>query len=704
MAPWKLALDYGTTYTTGAIAADGRVELVEVDGSPRVPSGVWVDDQGTLVVGQAAERQATLAPERHERSPKRHLGEAVPLLLGDHEVPVVEAVAATMQAVAAEALRRRGGEAPAEVRLTHPAAWGRARKEALVEAARRAGLGPLVLLPEPVAAAAHFGTGLAPGAHVAVYDLGGGTFDAAVLRRTAAGFALAGPPGGIDPLGGEDLDHLVYAHLGRALAAADPGAWEELSSSPERAWRRAAAELLAEARRAKEALSRDAAYRAYVPAPADRDLRLTREELEDLVRPELARTVEELAATVAAAGLRPAQLAGLYLAGGQSRTPLVARMVAERLGQVPKVLDEPKAVVVLGAARADGLGARLEHAAAAEPAPGPDPSGPDDADTPADHPWRDPRRRPYDLTGVAWSGRRGPTAHGLAWSARVVGPDGTAVAHELDDAGVSRHQGPAEQPGGGGGGATEVELEPSPPPAPEPRAVACPRCHEPNAPTAASCARCGLTLGRPPERTKRKVPLLATMGTAALVLLVVAALMSRAGAGDDPEPPPTTRATTTRATTTSTEAPTAGSFPNSAEEALLAQVPAGFRATCVRWEEALGEDGALAAVSCAPAGGADTAAYIQYSDRASMYADYDSDLVAVGVGRNSGSCADFDNVESTYQREGAVAGRLYCRSSEGRSSVGWTHDDSNVLSLGVRSDESTRELFDWWAADAGPLG
>ena len=157
----------------------------------------------------------------------------------------------------------------------------------------------------------------------------------------------------------------------------------------------------------------------------------------------------------------------------------------------------------------------------------------------------------------------------------------------------------------------------------------------------------------------------------------------------------------TAGTTPATEATTAADFPNPDEEALLARVPGDFRATCSRWEQALEEEGALAAVRCAPASGADTAAYIQYASLVAMYADYDSDLDDVGVERDSGSCADADNVESSYDRDGATAGRVYCQNSEGRSVIGWTHDASNVLSLGVRSDESTRELFEWWTS-AGP--
>ena len=141
MDGWILAIDFGTSFTTAAIASNGDVKLVEVDGSWRIPSIVLADDSGHLVVGRAAERQAAMTPERAELTPKRHLGEPAPLLLGDQVVPVAKAVGAVLRTVAAEAVRLQGGRPPAEVRLTHPATWQESRLSALADAAWDAGLG-----------------------------------------------------------------------------------------------------------------------------------------------------------------------------------------------------------------------------------------------------------------------------------------------------------------------------------------------------------------------------------------------------------------------------------------------------------------------------------------------------------------------------------------------------------------------------------
>ncbi|HEX7167816.1 MAG TPA: Hsp70 family protein, partial [Acidimicrobiales bacterium] len=349
---WTLAIDFGTTATAAAVY-DGDVELIHVDGLARLPSLVLLGSDGAPIVGAAAERQAPGSPERVERAPKRRLGDRV-LLLGDGAVDPVDLVAAVLRHVAAEARRRQGGTEPMEVILTHPAAWVGARLAALREAARRAELGEVTLLPEPVAAAVHLADDrIAVGDHVAVYDLGGGTFDAAVLRRTATGFEPVGAPGGDEHLGGEDFDELLYDAVGRVVAARDPEGWRQLQTSEERTWVRANAALREAVRAAKEALSSTPEYTIYV-AQLDAEVRVTREELEELIRPALERTVDELEATIERAGLRLSEIKAVYLVGGSSRLPLAARLVSERTQLVPLTWGDPKAAVALGAARRSG--------------------------------------------------------------------------------------------------------------------------------------------------------------------------------------------------------------------------------------------------------------------------------------------------------------------------------------------------------------
>ncbi|MGH8993393.1 MAG: protein kinase domain-containing protein, partial [Acidimicrobiia bacterium] len=352
---WVLAIDFGTTYTTAAMASGSRVEVVDIDGSPRMASVVLASESGGLIVGHAAEQQLAIAPERAERTPKRRIGDEI-MLLGSRPVEPVEAVAAVLGAIAAEAIRLQGGVRPREVRLTHPARWGSVRLAALSRAAELAGLGRPLLIAEPVAAAVHFADErVAEGDHVAVYDLGGGTFDTAVLRRRYDAFEVVGPPGGDERLGGEVFDERLFQHLGARLGERQPEAWEALRFNSERQWRKAGHDFRTAVRKAKEALSSNADFTLYLGAPVDAELLVTREEFEGLIRADVETTVAELEATVARAGLGLGDLAAVSLVGGSSRIPLVTRLVGERLGRTPDTWGDPKAAVALGAARATNL-------------------------------------------------------------------------------------------------------------------------------------------------------------------------------------------------------------------------------------------------------------------------------------------------------------------------------------------------------------
>jgi len=349
-----LAIDFGTSFTVAAVSADGATSLVELHGAPRLPSMVLLTDEGGFLVGAAAENEAALRPAMLERAPKQRLGEDE-VLLGGRWVRPVDMVAAVLREVREEAERRLGGGAPGEVRLTHPASWGERRRSALVAAAEQAGLGPVRLLSEPEAAALFFADrGLKGGEFVAVYDLGGGTFDCVVLQRTGGGFAPAGPPGGRDGLGGEVFDQRVFEHLGHMLDRDDPGVWERLTTSEERPWRYARADFRADVRRAKELLSRYPASSVYVRHPVDRELRLRRTEFEELISEDVDASVRIMADTLAAASLRPEELAGLYVTGGSSRIPLVTNRVRAAFGRVDTV-DDPKTIVALGALRLDTM-------------------------------------------------------------------------------------------------------------------------------------------------------------------------------------------------------------------------------------------------------------------------------------------------------------------------------------------------------------
>jgi molecular chaperone DnaK len=351
---WTLAVDFGTSFTVAAVRSSQRSpEVIEIGGDRRVPSVVFVDDDATLRVGRAAEDLAASRPGRAVRAPKRRLGEPAPVVLGGKPYQVVDLVAALLRYVYDEAVRHQGS-APSSIRLTHPASWSRPRMARLLEAAAKAGLGNVALISEPVAAAVAYAADVEvlDGSHVAVYDLGGGTFDMTLLCFSDGTFSIVGRPGGDVNLGGELFDELLVNLVGERL---DPAVWDEMQVSDDQSWQQAAAALRTECRRAKEALSTNSYADLVLPLPGGMtSQRITRDDLETLVQPYIAESVRLLVQGVSDAGVDPHSLAAVYLVGGASRMPLVERSVAEALPEVTvSRRGDPKTAVAVGATLAE---------------------------------------------------------------------------------------------------------------------------------------------------------------------------------------------------------------------------------------------------------------------------------------------------------------------------------------------------------------
>ncbi|MEV6875116.1 type VII secretion-associated protein [Amycolatopsis sp. NPDC051128] len=373
----RVAVDFGTSSTCVVASVNGRdPQVVVIDGQPLMSSAVYAAADGTLFVGQEAERQAAVDPSRYEPNPKRRIDEGE-LLLGENVLRVTDVVHAVLGRAVAEA-RRLAGEAEIDLLvLTHPADWGAIRTRLLRQAA--GGLArEVALVPEPVAAAVYHAATFAPadvagdrtvefsgrpGEALAVLDLGGGTVDVSVVRRLPPDTARdrAGRPqrGGFQVLatrgdpgfGGADIDQALLEHVGSLVSAVDPDAWRQLVEGRELVDRRRRRVLRQDVRGAKETLSRHAYTDVPMPPPFA-DAHVTREDLERLIAAPLGRAVELTVAAIGDAGLRPKQLTAIFLVGGSSRIPMISRLVHERTGVVPTSLDQPETVVARGALRA----------------------------------------------------------------------------------------------------------------------------------------------------------------------------------------------------------------------------------------------------------------------------------------------------------------------------------------------------------------
>ncbi|WP_030438486.1 Hsp70 family protein [Actinoplanes subtropicus] len=369
---YAVGIDIGTTYTAAAVWRDGHAEIVPLGSrSAAVPSAVFLRPDGAILTGEAADRRGLGEPDRVVRQLKRRLGDTAPILLGGTPYSAAALTARILRSVL-DVVSAREGEPPAAVCVAHPAGWGPYKADLMHQVVRLADLDhPVRFITEPQAAASFHAhqKRLGPGAVVAVYDLGGGIFEAAVLRKTADGFDLTGEPERNERLGGVELDDAILEHVVTWVG----GALEPLEKTDPAA----IARLRAECVQAKEALSADTEATIPVLLPTlSTEVRLTRSELEELVRPLLRDSIEALRRTIHSAGYAPKSLGSVLLVGGSARMPIVAQLVSSGLGRPVTVNDNATHAVALGAAwQASGAMAETRPAPASPAEPPSEPTG-----------------------------------------------------------------------------------------------------------------------------------------------------------------------------------------------------------------------------------------------------------------------------------------------------------------------------------------
>lgn len=351
---YHLGIDLGPTCTAAAVcraAAPGRPEPVALGTSDAaIATTAFLADDGELLVGEAARRRSAAEPQRVARGFTRRIGDDTPLVLGAHTATAAEIAARFVRAVVDLVAAREGG-APDTVALTHPAGWGAHRLDTLTRALTAVGLADVLLVSEPAAAAlGHTGaTGLAAGTVLAVYDLGGDSFEASVLGGGTDGNPqLLGRPVGLDGLGGVDFDEQVLDHVRDALG----DTWNALDPT-DAAVLSAVAELRRDCATAKEALSADVDTSVPVMLPGTHTrVRIGRADFEDRIRGAVAGTVEALLRALAAARIDSTVPQTVLLVGGSSRIPLVPQLVSAGLGRPITVDADPSTTVARGAALA----------------------------------------------------------------------------------------------------------------------------------------------------------------------------------------------------------------------------------------------------------------------------------------------------------------------------------------------------------------
>ena len=369
-----VGIDLGTTFSLAAYMDRGRPVVVRDEaGIALVPSVVSFHDDGSVLVGSEARKRCLSDPDHTAYSVKRLMGRTLadlrkelPLIPyqvterereGGRKVLTVrlggrEHTPEELSALILQEVRRRAGN-PTKAVITVPAYFDDTQRQATRDAGRIAGLDVLRIVNEPTAAALAYGLDRSRTGTVAVYDLGGGTFDCSVLSIRDGVFKVLSTNGDTF-LGGDDFDRALMGvaarELGADLSARDPELLQHLRDQAERT---------------KIALS-SAETADFVLDLPDRGIRyrrtFTRAELEALLAPFIDRTLDKCRAALRDAELKPQQVNDVVLVGGSTRIPYVRRRVEEFFGRRPHTELNPDEVVAMGAAvQADILTGGRRH-------------------------------------------------------------------------------------------------------------------------------------------------------------------------------------------------------------------------------------------------------------------------------------------------------------------------------------------------------
>ena len=353
-----VGIDLGTTNSLVATVRSGKSEVLpDLEGEALLPSvvhyGLDHDDNMIITVGKNAKTSATSDPQNTVSSVKRLMGRSeadidvshfpysfsftengVPLLnLPNIKVNPIQVSAEILVALAERAKQSLQGEIDGAV-ITVPAYFDDAQRQATKDAAKLAGLHVLRLLNEPTAAAIAYGLDSGKEGVIAVYDLGGGTFDISILRLHKGVFEVLAT-GGDSALGGDDFDRLVANYIKTQLG---------IDSADDH---RLNQQILNQAVEAKIALSQQESVECQIN---NQTLTITRTQFEQLIEPLVKRTLAVCRRALKDANIDADEVSEVVMVGGSTRVPLVRQLVANYFRTEPLTSIDPDQVVAIGAA------------------------------------------------------------------------------------------------------------------------------------------------------------------------------------------------------------------------------------------------------------------------------------------------------------------------------------------------------------------
>lgn len=344
-----IGIDLGTSTTEAAVYQEGKpVIMLNFDEKEVTPSVVGLDDTGNVIVGERAEAQLLLAPERTVREVKRLIGTDELVTMGKRQYSPVEISSMILSYVRNYAGKYLDKDITRAV-ISVPAYFDELQRQATMEAGRAAGFMVDRIINEPTAAALSYGLEhMDEESYVLVYDLGGGTFDVTLLEMFE-GVLEVKASSGDNKLGGKDFDQRLIDYLTKQF--------QEKHGIDLTNDLYAMARVRDEALRCKVALSTQEEYAVQLPVlimkddvPYAMDEIVTREKFEELIQDLVERTHEPIHVVLSDSGISASELDKILLVGGSTRVPLVRRDIEAYFGRKPEAAVDPDYAVAQGSA------------------------------------------------------------------------------------------------------------------------------------------------------------------------------------------------------------------------------------------------------------------------------------------------------------------------------------------------------------------
>lgn len=374
----KLGIDFGTCYSCAAYLKDGVLVPIKdtTSGSYQstIPSAVFVEENGSYIVGQGAINMLAQDPERFIHEFKRLIGAGHGYSIRGKRIEIWELVAQMLKKIKKEAEQNEG--TIDNVVLTIPATYNQAKKDLMRKAASAAGFKDIELITEPVAAAIYWQDKhqnmLRDGTITLVYDLGGGTFDTVLVKKSGRSFNFFGSPAGDDAIGGLTFDGQILEDLSvrsKIVRQFLAGAAENVEQE---AMRLRFGQVLRDfTREFKHRLSEREKWADFLPFAFGgmEQYTLTREAFNGMISEDIDRTMNICDAVVKEAGLSWENVDQILLVGGSTRIPYIREALEQRFRRPVYRCDEPDMAVCYGAAAYKNEQPITEHRTKLAPLP-----------------------------------------------------------------------------------------------------------------------------------------------------------------------------------------------------------------------------------------------------------------------------------------------------------------------------------------------